>query len=310
MATAQQYPLNTPKNSDLLVGTSIPDPNTNDDPKTSNFSVSSIGSFLIAENNIITGGGTLNTIPMFTPNGQVVGDSVISQSTPDDAITISGELTVEDNTILNETLTVQGECDFINDVTLGNSTADTTIVNSTLSILSVVKDSNDTLGADGQVLVANAASELLWSSINAVSEIKTAQATITNAQIQTLGTVPVEILPGVSGYIYEILGVTATSINSGGLGDSYDWSASGDGVIYGRGFQPNENRVEIPNANLPAGGPLVSETYVATPIAGTFRHDSGVEVSTTLGVDPTIPIGQTPVAQWVINITYRLIQVV
>jgi len=151
------------------------------------------------------------------------------------------------------------------------------------------------------------------SQINGLAnspEIATAEVTVTNAQIQTLGTVPVEILPGVSGYIYEILGVTATSVNSGGLGDSYDWSASGDGVIYGRGFQPNEHRVEIPNANLPAGGPLVSETYVATPIAGTFRHDSGVEVSTTLGVDPTIPVGQTPVAQWVINITYRLIQVV
>ena len=140
-------------------------------------------------------------------------------------------------------------------------------------------------------------------------DIATAKVTVTNAQIQTLGTVPVEILPGVSGYIYEILGVTTTSINSGGLADSYDWSASGDGVIYGRGFLPTEHRVEIPNSNLPAGGPLISDSYVATPIAGSFRHDSGVEVSTTLGVDPTVPIGQTPVAQWVINITYRLIQV-
>ncbi len=138
-------------------------------------------------------------------------------------------------------------------------------------------------------------------------DIATAQVTITDAQIRTLGTLPVEILPAVSGYIYEILGVTATQVNSGGLGDSYDWSASGDGVFYGRGFQPNEHRVEIINTYLPSGGGI-SDSYVATPIAGTFRSGSAVKVSTTLGVDPTIPIGQTPVAQWVINITYRLIQ--
>ena len=141
-------------------------------------------------------------------------------------------------------------------------------------------------------------------------DIATAKVTITDAQIRTLGTVPVQILPAVTGYIYEILGVTTIPINSGGLGDSYDWDASGDGVIYGRGFQPSEHRVEIPNANLPSGGQIAGfDSYVAIPIAGTFRIGSSVKVSTTLGVNPTIPIAQTPVAQWVINITYRLIQV-
>lgn len=42
MAIAQQYPLGTPKSNDLLIGTSIPDPNTNEQPKTKNFSVSGI----------------------------------------------------------------------------------------------------------------------------------------------------------------------------------------------------------------------------------------------------------------------------
>jgi hypothetical protein len=148
------------------------------------------------------------------------------------------------------------------------------------------------------------------SQINGLAnspDIATAKVTITDAQIRTLGTVPVVVLPGVTGYIYEILGVTTQSINSGG-GNGYDWDNSGDGVIYGRGFQPNENRVEIPNANLPSGGEFIGETYVATPIAGLFRTGANVRVSTTLGIDPDIPIGQTPVAQWVINITYRLIQ--
>ena len=42
MAIAQAYPLGTPKTNDLLVGTSIPAVNTNEDPKTVNFPISGI----------------------------------------------------------------------------------------------------------------------------------------------------------------------------------------------------------------------------------------------------------------------------
>ena len=149
------------------------------------------------------------------------------------------------------------------------------------------------------------------SQINGLAnspDIATAKVTITDAQIQTLATVPVEILPAVTGYIYEILGVTTQSINSGGIGDSYEWDNSGNGVIYGRDFQSIYHRVEIPNANLPDGGGVTGEPYVATPIAGSFRGGSAVKVSTTLGFNPTKPINESPVAQWAINITYRLIQ--
>lgn len=49
MAIVQKYPISTPKSSDLIIGTSIPDPNTNDDPKTVNFPVSSISTLVAAE---------------------------------------------------------------------------------------------------------------------------------------------------------------------------------------------------------------------------------------------------------------------
>jgi len=42
MAKINIYPLGTPKSNDLLVGTSIPNPNTNKLPKTKNFSVSDV----------------------------------------------------------------------------------------------------------------------------------------------------------------------------------------------------------------------------------------------------------------------------
>ena len=42
MAVVQQYPTKTPKSNDSVIGTSVPDPNTNDDPKTVNFPISGI----------------------------------------------------------------------------------------------------------------------------------------------------------------------------------------------------------------------------------------------------------------------------
>ena len=136
--------------------------------------------------------------------------------------------------------------------------------------------------------------------------IVTAVVSVTNAQLLTLGTVPVEILPSVTGYIYEILGITTFAKNSGGSGDSYNWSASGDGVFYGQDFTAVDHRLEIPNAQLPVGGLSASTSFVGTPIAGRYRLGAELRLSTTLGVDPTAVL--SPNATLTINITYRLIQ--
>ena len=146
-------------------------------------------------------------------------------------------------------------------------------------------------------------------SVNALAtapSIATATFTVTNAQLLTLGTVPVEILPSVTGYIYEILGITGTSINTGGGGNEYNWSATGGGVFYGQGFASTQHRVEIPFANLPTGEVSVAQTYVATPIAGTFRSGAGINLTTILSANPVVTL--TPVAQFVVNVTYRLIK--
>ncbi len=147
------------------------------------------------------------------------------------------------------------------------------------------------------------------SQINGLAnspDIATAVFTVTDSQIRTLGTAPVEILPGVTGYSYQILGIATIASGNGGPGDAYNWT--GDGVFYGRGFQSTQHRVEIPNGNLPSGGPSIAETYIATPIAGTWRVADGVSLSTTTSANPTIDFGENPNATWTINITYRLIQ--
>ena len=103
----------------------------------------------------ITGSGTLNTVAMFTPDGTAIGDSSITQD-------VSGNITAGNNLTVTDDLLVQGDFDVNGSVTIGNSQADITTINSTLVINSIVQDSNQTLGTDGQLLVSNAASELLW----------------------------------------------------------------------------------------------------------------------------------------------------
>ena len=137
--------------------------------------------------------------------------------------------------------------------------------------------------------------------------IATAKVLVTNAQLLTLGTVPVEILPSVTGYTYEILGITTYAKNSGGSGDSYNWSASGNAVFYGQGFTADDHRLEIPNTYLPSGSFNVdANVFAGTPIAGRYRLGAELRLSTTLGVDPTAVL--SPNATWTINVTYRLIQ--
>jgi len=159
MAIVNSYPIGTPKSSDLLVGTSIPDPNTNDDPKTSSFSVSSIGSFLITENNIITGGGTLNTIPLFTPDGQKINNSIITQNALGTTITVNGGLTVSASTTLNGALTVEGVSTFNDDIEVNNNATfySSTTFEDTAEFQQGIGDSTASTGAAGQVLSSTGA---------------------------------------------------------------------------------------------------------------------------------------------------------
>ena len=188
--------------NDKLVGT-----DADDNSITKNYSIDTLGDGLISLKSIITGTGTLNTIPMFTPDGQKIGNSIIFTKPNGTEIQVGvsgatettlgagfistdgiGATTVTATNInagATGTLTASGN------IILGDSTSDTTTINSTLSILSVVKDSNDTLAADGQILVANAASELLWKDNFVLTSPGGTQYKIVVDNAGVLSTVPV-----------------------------------------------------------------------------------------------------------------------
>ena len=190
MAIAQQYPLNTPKNSDLLVGTSIPDPNTNDKPKTSNFSVSSIGSFLVTSNDITTGSGTTNTLPVWTdgPNG-VLGDSMITQNSLGNVANVTGRLSVDAD------LSVIGYARFSGEV----------------------QDETQSPGTSGQLLTSTVSGVAWVDPQNVLSPyIKSEKITVSTAELRNLHTTPKILVDVTAGNPKEICQVYSVIFGVGG----------------------------------------------------------------------------------------------
>jgi len=100
MAIINTYPTATPKGADLLIGTQVKDA-TIEENSTKSFTVDALGSYIVTSTSGITGSGTLNTVAMFTPNGQAIGDSIITQNSGATIITIGGSLTTGGTTIKN-----------------------------------------------------------------------------------------------------------------------------------------------------------------------------------------------------------------
>ncbi len=129
MAIIYSYPEKTsPAGGDFLIITDSeqPAPNKN---RTKSLTIDNLANYVVTSTSGITGSGTLNTIAMFTPNGQAIGDSVITQAALGAGINVNTNLIVSDDLNVtgsietNSSLTVQGTSTFNNDVTLSNGNA-------------------------------------------------------------------------------------------------------------------------------------------------------------------------------------------
>ena len=131
MARIKTYSLDGTINpADKLIG-SDGEPGSNFG-KTKNYSVSTLGDGLISLKSIITGTGTLNTIPLWTPDGTKLGNSIITQNISGvSEITIGGRLSVTGDLI------VDGRADF---------------TGLYARFRGQIQDSNDSGGTAGQVL--------------------------------------------------------------------------------------------------------------------------------------------------------------
>ena len=170
MAIIYSYPEKTsPAGGDFLVITDSeqPAPNKN---RTKSLTIDNLASYVTASTSGITGSGTLRQIPMFTPNGQAIGDSIMFQNSNNLEIQV-GVFSGGSNTILGpgfisttglgvKNISAQegGEVTFSGNVIIGDGIG----LPDYLTISSSVQDSNAAVGTEGQILVADSSSRLLW----------------------------------------------------------------------------------------------------------------------------------------------------
>ncbi len=161
MAIIYSYPEKTsPAGGDFLVITDSeqPAPNKN---RTKSLTIDNLASYITTSTSGITGSGTLNTIAMFTPSGQAIGDSGITQSSPEIikiGTGIAGGASVLETNLLT--------CNIISGANLLTIQGNSIIGNEATDILQIVASVSDYTGtastAAGQILVSNASSQLEW----------------------------------------------------------------------------------------------------------------------------------------------------
>jgi hypothetical protein len=95
MAIIYSYPeKSSPAGGDFLVITDSeqPAPKKN---RTKSLTIDNLASYVVSSTNAITGGGTLNTIAMFTPDGQKIGNSFMTYNPQSQFFVISKRLQVD-----------------------------------------------------------------------------------------------------------------------------------------------------------------------------------------------------------------------
>jgi len=147
MAIIYSYPEKiTPAKEDLLVITDSVQaaPNKN---RTKSLTIDNLASYIVGVSGNITGGGTLNTIPLFTPNGEEIGDSIMTFTTGPDTITVGGRLSITGDLVVGNRSTFAGYARFNGEV----------------------RDAANSSGTAGQVLSSTGAGTVAWAT-NASSD--------------------------------------------------------------------------------------------------------------------------------------------
>ena len=216
-----------------------------------------LGFEISADNQIpadnVAGTGTLNTVPLWTPDGQTIGNSIITQTiqspvgSANNVILIDGlngntnvldvdQVSVQDANI-TDTLTVQtiqaqgtGAVYLLGGVQIGDNSSDVLNIISETAFIGAVKDSTYTLGTAGKILVSDASGTLTFQD-----QIDT---TYTHSSAQVGSDAVIRLTDGITNQdVTLIAGSSITLTDDGsnnitidGVGDTtYTYSSAQDG---------------------------------------------------------------------------------
>ena len=119
MAIIYSYPkVTSPLATDVLVLTDTTLTAGKRKNKTKSLAMSDLAAYVVSSTSVITGGGTFNTIPLWTPDGFKLGDSIITQAVSGQGVTITGQLDV------TQDFNVSGSAEFTGSVSVNEQLFD------------------------------------------------------------------------------------------------------------------------------------------------------------------------------------------
>jgi hypothetical protein len=98
MAIIYSYPkVTSPLATDVLVLTDTTLTAGKRKNNTKSLAMSDLAAYVVSSESVITGGGTFNTIPLWTPDGVKLGDSIMTQTVANDGIEVTGNVNILNN---------------------------------------------------------------------------------------------------------------------------------------------------------------------------------------------------------------------
>jgi hypothetical protein len=302
MAIIYSYPkVTSPLATDVLVLTDTTLTAGKRKNKTKSLALSDLAAYVVSSTSAITGSGTLNTIPLFTPTGVKIGDSIITQAASGQGVTVTGQLDVTQDfnatgsTELFGTLTVEGVTTFNADVESNNNVtvqgvfaADgNSVFSGSLTIDEQLIDGTGSSGTAGQVLSSTGTGVEWISDAEGVTGTGTANFvskwldsdTIQNSIIFDNGT---NVGIGLTGPLVplDVAGkIRSTDDNSSDFIEMFvDSLGSGDSYIKTSNFDlylvPETGKLLIQGDTFGAGANGSVEVYDANNVAVKVKLDS------------------------------------
>ena len=240
MAIIYSYPkVTSPLATDVLVLTDTTLTAGKRKNKTKSLAMSDLAAYVVSSTSGITGGGTFNTIPLWTPDGFKLGDSIITQASTGQGVKVGGRLDVTGSTNIND-LDVQGASTF----------NDASVLNGSVTINDQLIDGTGSPGTAGQVLSSTGGGDTAW--ISDAGGSVTGTGTTSNLTLWSdgpngvLSDAPIKLGTGTGSLIISA-GTTASGDNSTAMGNAttasgpdslaigYGSIATGDGSFAGAG---------------------------------------------------------------------------
>ena len=273
--------------NDMLIGTSATKVGGKQKNLTKNFTIQQIADFINGGLGLIDPVATDFQIPVFNQGGLKITGSIMSQdSSPSNGIAGTG-ITVAGNLTATGNLLVSGS------TTLGGAPGTTISLLGQTTFTGAVRDVNQSLGLNNQILLSNGNSQLVWQNYEAGLTYEGTWDALNNTTNGLSNSPALVQGTGVSGHFY-IVNVEGTTSLGPGLND---WHVGDWAIFLDEGSQPASWQKIDNTSTLTGSGTagtlskwttpttlndsLVSETGTVVSVNGDLKVKDTIQATTT-----------------------------